>query len=314
MPPDVRIILDRQDGVISRRQALAAGLEPHQIRRLLRRRSWVQVHRGVYVAHTGALTWAERTWVAVLSSWPAALWGESALRAVDRPFPTDPGETIHVAVDGRRGSLQPPAGVVVHHDRHLTERVLWNASPPRMRVEEAVLDAAAAAGSDLDAIAILARWVQRRRTTAARLLEALARRERVRRRRWLDAVLRDVAAGTCSVLEHGFLARVERPHRLPRADRQRPALGSQGLVYRDADYGSLLVELDGRLFHDSAAARDADLERDLDAAADGRRSLRLGWGQVFGRPCTTAAKLTHVMRDLGIDVQAKPCGPSCPVR
>ena len=122
------------------------------------------------------------------------------------------------------------------------------------------------------------------------------------RRSWLQGALADVAAGTCSVLEHGFLTRVERPHRLPRADRQRPDRASQGVVYRDADYGPLLVELDGRLFHDSATARDADLERDLDAAVDGRGSLRLGWGQVFGRPCATAAKLAAIMRSRGIAV------------
>ncbi len=36
-------------------------------------------------------------------------------------------------------------------------------------------------------------------------------RRRLRRRRWLRAVLLDIADGTCSVLEHGYLVRVERP-------------------------------------------------------------------------------------------------------
>jgi hypothetical protein len=182
-----------------------------------------------------------------------------------------------------------------------------------VRTEEAVLDVAIAAGSDLEAVAVLARWVQRRRTTAGRLQAALAVRRRVPRRGWLKRVLADLAAGTCSVLEHGFLVNVERSHGLPRADRQRPGRSSQGLVYRDADYGPLLVELDGRLFHDSATARDRDLERDLDAAVDLRASVRLGWGQVFARPCTTAAKLAAVMRHHGLAVDPRPCGPTCPV-
>jgi hypothetical protein len=305
-------LLDRQDGVISRRQAIATGLAPHDIRRLLRAKRWTPVHRGVYVDHNGALTWRQRAWAAVLWAWPAALWGESSLGALDsRGLASDP--TIHVAVGRHRSGLRPPRGVVLHHMDRLDPSVLWNASPPRMRVEEAALDVAMAAPSDAKAVAELAQLVQRRRTTPDRLLRALAQRQRASRRTWLNAVLSDLAAGTCSVLEHGFLVRVERPHHLPRAERQRPARSSQGLVYRDADYGPVLVELDGRLFHDSATARDRDLERDLDAAVDGRVSLRLGWGQVFDRSCSTAAKLAVVMANHGVLVQARPCGSSCVV-
>jgi hypothetical protein len=43
----------------------------------------------------------------------------------------------------------------------------------------------------------------------------------------------------------------------------------------------LIVELDGRLFHSSARARDHDLERDLDAPTlDRLETIRLGYGQV----------------------------------
>jgi hypothetical protein len=49
-----------QAGVISRRQALSAGLEPHDVRRLLRRREWALLHPGVYVDHTGTPSWLQR--------------------------------------------------------------------------------------------------------------------------------------------------------------------------------------------------------------------------------------------------------------
>src|ERR1700712_431846 len=73
-------LLRDQAGVISRAQALASGLSENDVRRLLRRRSWVCVHPGVYVNHTGELTWLQRAWAAVLFAWPAALCDESALR------------------------------------------------------------------------------------------------------------------------------------------------------------------------------------------------------------------------------------------
>jgi hypothetical protein len=127
-------------------------------------------------------------------------------------------------------------------------------------------------------------------------------------------VLADIAAGTTSVLEHGYLTAVERAHGLPRAARQVRATTSVGVVYRDAEYpDGLIVELDGRLVHDSAAQRDADLERDLDAALDGRPTLRLSWGQVFDRPCRTAAKLAVLLQQRGWTGVPHPCSTSCTV-
>lgn len=301
---DVGDVLRQQDGVISRRQAFDSGLREHEIRRLLRRNEWARVHLGVYVDHTGPLTWSQRTWAAVLYAAPAALCFESALGSETSP--------IHVAVAQHRTRLAEPAGVRIHHLVSLQERVLWNVSPPRMRYDEATLDVACRAESELDAIAALANACQSRRTTAQRLLQALDSRRRLRRRRWLRAVLLDIADGTCSVLEHGYLVRVERPHGLPKAVRQKRAASSVGVCYRDAEYGEqLIVELDGRIYHDSSTRRDADFERDLDAAVDGRSTVRLSYGQVFDRPCQTAGKIAQVLQRHGIAVAGHPCGPRC---
>ncbi len=296
---DLAELLALQDGVIARRQALAAGLGTHDIRRLIRRREWALVHPGVYVDHTGPLTWQQRAWAAVLAVSPAALSHRSALEEHDG--------SIHVAVDRSR-TVRPPAGVIRHYLTDLDNRVLWNASPPRVRLEHAVLAQAAAAADDFAAIAVLSQAVQSRRTTARRLRDALGERGRIARRAFLESVLGDIAAGSCSVLEHGYLTRVERPHGLPVAGRQ-VGDSARGRVYRDVDYREhgLLVELDGRLFHDSTAARDRDLDRDLDAAVDGRLTVRLGWGQVFGRPCETAPRVGRLLELRGWNGQVRCC-------
>lgn len=301
---DVDEALRQQSGVIARRQALDAGMRSHDIRRLLRRNEWARAHDGIYVNHTGPLTWLQRAWAAVLYAAPAALCLESAL--------ADGGPVIHVAVGRGRGVLAEPYGVRIHHLAHLQGRVLWNLGPPRVRFEEAVLDVACQAVSEFDAIAVLANACQSRRTTARRILLALDARPRIRRRRWLRAVVVDIAEGTCSVLEHAYLNRVERAHGLPPATRQKRSASSVGACYRDAEYGQrLVVELDGLLFHDSASARNRDFERDLDAAVDGRSTIRLSYRQVFDRPCQTAAKITQVMRRHGITVSGHSCGPGC---
>ncbi|MET1059363.1 MAG: type IV toxin-antitoxin system AbiEi family antitoxin domain-containing protein [Nocardioides sp.] len=312
MDDSVRALLREQDDIIARRQALALGMTSEDIRRLLRRREWATVHPGVYAAHTGPLPWHQRAWAAVLHAGPgAALCHVSALRAADGPGRADrPEGVIHVAVDRER-RVVAPVGVQVHRMVALEGRVLWNVGPPRLRYEEAALDVALDQATDFAALGVLSAACQSRRTTAARLIGSVEQRGRVTRRQWLVAVLTDVAEGTCSVLEHGYLTRVERPHGLPRARRQKRGASSTGIVYRDADYGPLIVELDGRLFHDSTAQRDRDFERDLDAAVLGRDTRRLSYGQVYDRPCSTAGKIGLLLAARGWTGRLKRCGPDC---
>jgi hypothetical protein len=305
-------LLRDQAGVISRAQALASGLTENDVRRLLRRRSWVSVHPGVYVNHTGELTWLQRAWAAVLFAWPAALCDESALRAADGPG-KHRDEQIHVAVGRDRRICSPADEVLIHRMTHLDERTMWNLGPPRLRYEDAALDVAIGAASELNGVEVLAAAVGSRRTTALRMIERLETRERCPRRRWLAGVLRDVTDGTCSVLEHGFLTRVERAHGLPRAQRQVRVTATLGVIYRDARYAALELELDGRLFHSSTRDRDRDMDRDLDAAVDGRATVRLGYGQVFERPCTTALRIALLLRRGGWTGKPHACQPQCPL-
>ncbi len=314
----LRPLLARQSGVVARRQALAAGLEPHDLRRLVRRRELAPLFPGTYVDHTGAPTWMQRAWGALLvcgahevdGRWDgAALAAASALRAADGPGRGEDAGPIVVAVPRER-RVHAPAGIVVVRTRRLDERVRWNLAPPRMTYNEAALDVALGCTSELDAVGAIARAVQGRHTTAVRMQEVLASRSRAPRRAFLEAVLADVADGTCSVLEREYAARVERPHDLPRGRRQLRVGTVSGVVYRDSAFRQLLIELDGRLFHDTAEQRDRDHERDLDAAVAGQGSVRLTWGQVVGRPCSTAAKVSLLLERCGVP-GGRPCGPTC---
>lgn len=213
-----------------------------------------------------------------------------------------PGRST-LPVARERRSLVAPDGVVLHHLAGLTSKVQWNTSPPRVRIEHAVVDVAAEAGDNMTAIARLADGVQGRVTTADRVLAALATRSRISRREFLRTVLADVAAGACSALD--------RPHGLPAAERQLRD-SARGTIYRDVRYPAYGVdlELDARLFHDNARARDVDLERDLASAVSGRQSVRLGWGQVFGSACRTAEAVGTLLQRGGWSGAVRPC-PAC---
>lgn len=174
-----------------------------------------------------------------------------------------------------------------------------------------MLDLAAEARDELTAIGVISDAVRSRRTTPARLLETLTSRTRIARRPFLESVLADVAGGSCSALEHAYLTRVERAHGLPVADRQ-VRESPRGVVYRDVDYRAFgpIVELDGRLFHSSTAQRDADLDRDLDAALEHRDTVRLGWGPCLAHSCATAQKMTALLRQRGWRGSLRRC-PQC---
>lgn len=303
--PDVlRDLLDHQSGVVARRQLVSLGMTDNDIRRSIRRRDLARVHQGVFVNHTGPLTWVNRAWAAVLFHDRAALCHESALNRA--------GDLIHVAIEHpRRGTALP--GVRLHRLRDLERKVLWNASPPRLRIEEAALDLAAEAPLLADAVETLTAVCRRRSTTPNRLLDALSRRERLRRGRALRAVLADAAAGVQSVLERSYVVNVERRHALPVGKRQVRELTDLGIVYRDVVYEAfgVVVELDGVRWHDDASRRSADLERDLVVASDGRITIRLGWRQSEAHACRTAGRLAAVLQQRGWRGAPRPCGPSC---
>ncbi len=311
MHPLVQPLLRDQSGVVSRQQILGLGLRQHDIDRWVRRRQLTVLRPGVYVDHTGEPTWLQQAWAGVLLEWPAALARDSALRAAEGPGSQRRPSPVQLAISEDRRLVDRP-GIELVRTPHLRARTQWHLGPPRIRYEEAALDVAASARSDFAALGELARAVQGRRTTAARLLTALEGRQRISRRRWMSGVLHDVAQGACSVLEHGYLNRVERRHGLAPARRQvRDRVGA-GVIYRDVEYHvGLVVELDGRLFHDTTTQRDTDLDRDLLSAVDGKDSIRLSYGQVFDRGCWTAGQVGVLLQARGWQGAARACSAAC---
>ena len=257
---EIDALLATQSGVIARRQVEAAGETAADIERRLRRREWARLLPGVYVDHTGPASWVQRAWAGVLYYAPAVVGDESIL--VDPSRRHDESRVV-IAVDRQRNVTAMP-GYVVRWVTGLETKSLAHTSPPRMRIEDAALRVAARHERELDAVQTVASCVQRRLTTADRMLVALDRHPRLPRRRWLAEVLHDVAAGSHSVLERQYYAKVERAHCLPVAHRQCRTTGAR-VRYSDASYPDqgVDVELDGRLVHDTAEQRHDDLERDL---------------------------------------------------
>ncbi|HWU23574.1 MAG TPA: hypothetical protein VN088_18695 [Nocardioides sp.] len=304
--PDLQHLLRRrQDGIVARSQLLQLGAAPNDIRRLLRRRDLVQRHPGVYSAHSGGLSRPQLEWVGVLAAWPAALGFESAL-------PEHGGRVVQVVVAPGR-AVSVPAGVVVARRSGLREVVDWRAAPPRVQLQHAALDTMERSlrrGDVAAAFETLSIVLHSRRTSVDEIQAALAARGRFTSRATATGLLDDARTGACSVLERGYLHRVERAHGLPRATRQRPSTATGKPTAQDVRYDEygLIVELDGRAFHDSPRARDADAARDLaELAAHNDATARVTYGLVFRDACTTAARIATILQRRGWRGEACRC-------
>ena len=312
---DPRHLLGRQSGVVARRQLAAVGVTPGDLERMVRRRELVRLLPGIFVDHTGPPSWRQRAWAGVLCVDGGALAGGSALRAAggDRWRRTREGAPIEVAVPRKAWRPRHP-GYRFTHRSGLTEDARWNASPPRLRVEQAVLDEVARESAVLERVGLLTDAVQSGLTTPGKLLDAVDARSRVAGRQFVLQVLGDLQSGTCSVLEWAYRRRVARAHGLPIGEMQVFSMIDGVLVIRDVVLADLdlAVELDGRAFHSGAERFDADLERDLAAqVAEGLTTVRLGYGQVVARPCRTAGWLARLLTARGWTGRLTACGPEC---
>jgi hypothetical protein len=165
-----------------------------------------------------------------------------------------------------------------------------------------------------DAIGWLTRACQRGATTPAKLVEAAARRSRLRHRRLVLDVLADVRSGRVSPLEVHYRRNVEIPHDLP-SSRAGQALRLGGRRwYADVRYEPyrVRVELEGLTWH-PADERWRDDVRDNAAVLAGDVVLRFGWRDVGAKPCGTAAQVATVLRSRGWAGSPRACGPTCSV-
>ena len=186
-----------QAGVVTRGQALQAGMTVGAINARVKFGRWRRVYRGVYVTFTGPLDRDAELWAAVLFGGAGArLSHETAaeiLRLNDRRSPL-----IHVTIPADRRVIPAP-GIAIHLSSGLVAG--WRFArgvPPHTFAEETVIDLVGAA-ADLD-----------------------------------DAITAG-AGGTHSVLEYRYDRDVARAHGLPAASKQVPfARPGGGRGYRSA--------------------------------------------------------------------------------
>jgi very-short-patch-repair endonuclease len=305
-------LLDLQQGVLTRRQAIGAGLSRHAIAARVETGRWQRLRRGVFVTFSGPVPRAAQLWGAVLRAGDdavlshhtaAELWGLS----------DTPSASIHVTVPRPAGPLIIP-GLVLHYSARIPVARHPARLPPQTKLEETVLDLADVTPAAEDAVAWAIKACQRRLTTPDRIVGALDERTRIRWRGDLTDAIAVHRIGVHSPLELRYLRDVERRHGLLRGDRQVPVAHGAARQYLDVRYTGygVIVELDGVLAH-SPENKNLDARRDNANTLSGYQTLRYGWAAVAYHACEAGIEVFTLLRRNGYPGGLRPCGKACPV-
>ena len=291
----------RQEGMVSRQQLSDAGITRSALRHVVEKARWRVVHPRVYCTHSGPLSDRARCWAAVLHAGGGACVSDETAAWVHR-WKEAPRE-VHIVV-ARQQRVRAPTGVVVHRRTIGPDDVTTVNGLPVTRPVRTLLDLIDRADTADDAFAVLAIAVQSRKVPPSPLAHRIASLPRLRWRRQLLKALPHVADGSHSPLELAFVRLLERHHLRP--GRRQAAVGQMrvDMLYDDTVSddvrrgdevrGEVVVELDGKPYHDGAEGRFRDRRRDNAHAVQRRFTLRYGWRDVVGDPCGVAREVADL--------------------
>ncbi|MGH3206410.1 MAG: type IV toxin-antitoxin system AbiEi family antitoxin domain-containing protein [Trebonia sp.] len=311
MPPRLAALARNQAGVVSRRQALGAGLTRGMVDAKVKSGWWEQVHDGTYKTFTGPSTRDLLLWAAVLYAGRGAYLSHGTAAELNR-LTADVPSVIDVTIPASR-SIRPPKGITIHRSAH--KPMIWRPPgiPPYSIAEQTVIDLVQAGATKEDIVALVTSGFNDKLLTENHLRAVAQTRKRLRWRDELDRIIDLAAGGTHSPLEYRHDTDVQRAHGLPEPVKQARFLKPDGTSgYRDRyypQYGRLVIELDGKRFHPDEQ-RGRDQERDNQAAVTGS-TLRYGWSDVTSRACETARQEAEALRHRGWAGELKPCSPDC---
>ena len=288
----VEELAGRQHGLLTRTQAIAAGLSEAEIGGRLRSGRWYSVHRGVYAMAGAPRTAAQSLLAAVLACGFGAMashrgaawvWGLADDLSLEVTAPT---------------SRRPRGPVFVHRRDMASERPVLRQGIPCTNPLRTVLDLAAIGDAALVDQAIDRGLATRLFTVDA--LEAqvdrLARSGRRGVRLLRDALDRRLVQERRppSVLE-SRMARLLQERGLPIPRREYPVLdGGYRLDFAWPDFG-VCVEVDGYGSHSGWDAFQGDRARQNDLVLAGWVVLRFTWDDVCRRPHAVGGAVSEAL-------------------
>lgn len=297
--PQVDLVAQRQQGVLSRAQLQAYDVHRSHIRNQVAAQRWRPLGPHVLLLQNTPPTRRQLMWGAVLDAGPrSALCSHTSLELAGMKAFAEEARLIHLAV-ARGAKVTPLAGVCVHESRRLGEdRWTTTGGLPRTETPRSVVDAAAWQRWPRFACLMVTSAVQQRICTVAELDEALSYVGRVRHKQYLRLTLRDVAGGAESLGEID-MARVCERFGIAPPTRQAIRRDSAGRRrYLDCEWtlpdGTVVVlEIDGSHHMDVANWQD-DMRRERSVVRRRAMVLRATAFELRLEPHLVAADLITI--------------------
>lgn len=318
---------------MTRAQALEQGFSPKAIRWAVDRGRWQRPFRGVFVTHSGKITWHERLKAAVLAAGSEAaasrecalqLWGLSTTKPSFLTIDIPKSRSVRARLPGVRLRRRS------RNTRTTREGI------PVTGLHQTVIDVLALPRWSIDdVVSLLSKACAPGKSSPAKLREELAHHPGHPRRAFLTDVLTTAELGLESGAEWRYVTAVERAHGLPAMTPQVPldlaASSRDGAATPSGPAGidpldvrgrrrrmdffdeerALGLEIDGELFHRDTFRQDR--ARDRKSAGSGRLILRACFVDVVATPCELAADVAVVQINRGWKGRPVPCSPKCAV-
>jgi len=296
----IAVVAGDQHGAFDRAQVLAVGGTDKVISARLERGRWRGTgNRGVYVLADAPFTHRQRLWVAHLAAGRHSVVSHEAAAHLERlPLVTD--QPVVLTVD-HPSHLRVP-GAVIHQISDLTPRWVWNLEGlPVTTTARTIVDLSSVWSRAKLEIAVDQALASRRVSLGA--VSACLHEVLRPGKRGLDKLVTVLDARQSgyvppmSELERRLLEALRRAG-LPDPVRQFPLPGRgavTGLV--DAAYpeARLLIEADGRSWHDRIATARRDRLRDNESSRVGWLTLRFTWEEVTEDPDGVAATVLDTL-------------------
>ncbi|MCM3924273.1 type IV toxin-antitoxin system AbiEi family antitoxin domain-containing protein [Frankia sp. AiPs1] len=204
-----------QAGVITIRDAVAAGITRTEIRRRLDDGRWRQPFRGVLITDVSPATGPQHLWAAVQAIGPDAVLAGGCAAALAGLVGHDP-QPVTVLVPADRRVSAPPGVLLRHSARLRSSEIDPLRLPRRTTPARSLIDMAEWAASRAVAQDVLADAVRQRIVSVRGLREALSRRGPISRRTLITETLDRLGADAPHLTEIMF-RRIERRRELPPA-------------------------------------------------------------------------------------------------
>jgi very-short-patch-repair endonuclease len=274
-------------GVVTRGQALRAGITVAEIKQRLRTGALIPVHRGVYRVGHRAPSVEARYLAAVRACGESALLsGPAAGHLLGLLNGATPAPEVTARTERR------VAGIVTRRSRGIGPRdaTIWRGVPVT-RPARTLVALAAVLGADHLARACHEAGIHHG-TTPSQVEAVLDRHPGSRGAGQLRRILRGEENITLSPLERGFLALL-RDAGLALPQTNRPVGGRR--VDCHWPQLRLTVELDGYRYHRSRHAWEQDRRRERDARSRGDEFRRYTYGDVFDDPGPMLSELRALL-------------------